>query len=153
MQIIEWAAHPHFHAATQIDKRRGERYCSRDPNAPAVVKGLPLTDRRRRQGHTDQDCLIRGINRSLLHFSWTRTKPCYGELWLLVRADYSAIVGRRAESICQRRSKHPRARLRLANRSFVECLPRFPLRQDDRSAHFNIMDRSRSHRILRNGRQ
>jgi hypothetical protein len=48
MQIIEWAAHPHFHAATQIDKRRGEWYCSRNPNVPAVVKGLPLTDRRRR---------------------------------------------------------------------------------------------------------
>src|SRR6185436_15374708 len=103
MQIIEWAAHPHFHAATQIDKRRGERYCSRDPNAPAVVKGLPLADRRGCQGNTDQDCPIRGISRRLLHFSWTRTKPRYGKLWLLVRADYSAIVGRRAENICQRR--------------------------------------------------
>lgn len=44
MQVIERAAHPHFHATTQIDKRRGERYGSCDANAPAVVKGLPLTD-------------------------------------------------------------------------------------------------------------
>jgi len=150
MQIIEGAAHPHFHAATQIDKRRGERYCSRDPNVPSFVKGLPLTDRRRSQGHTDQDCLIWGVNRSLLHFSWPRTKPCYGELRLLVRANYSAIVGRCTENFCQRRSKHPRARLRMANRSAVEGLLGFPMRQDERSAHSNIMDTSRSHRIRRN---
>src|SRR6266478_1749358 len=37
MQIIEWAAHPHFHAATQIDECRGERYRSRDANASPVV--------------------------------------------------------------------------------------------------------------------
>src|SRR5580700_6602325 len=44
VQVIERAAHPHFHAAVQIDERRGERYRSRDPNLLTVVKGLPLTD-------------------------------------------------------------------------------------------------------------
>ncbi len=38
----------------------------------------------------------------------------------------------------------------MANHSFVEGLLGFPLRRDDRSAHFNIMDTSRSHRIPRN---
>src|SRR5258707_6762646 len=48
MQIIEWAAHPHFHAATQIDECRGERYRSRDANASPVVNSSPLTNRCRR---------------------------------------------------------------------------------------------------------
>src|SRR5271154_2251935 len=46
MQIIEWAAGPHFHPAIQIDKRRGKRYCSRDPDASAVVDGFPLSNLR-----------------------------------------------------------------------------------------------------------
>ena len=44
VQVIERPAHPHFHAAIQIDERSGERYRSRDPNLLTVVKGLPLTD-------------------------------------------------------------------------------------------------------------
>src|ERR1700686_127618 len=44
VQVVERPAPPHFHAAVQIDERRGERYCSRDPNLLTVVYGLPLTD-------------------------------------------------------------------------------------------------------------
>jgi hypothetical protein len=44
VQVIERPAHPHFHAAIQIDERRGERYRSRDPNLLPVIKGLPLAD-------------------------------------------------------------------------------------------------------------
>src|ERR1700686_2653850 len=50
VQVIERPAHPHFHAAIQIDKRRGERYRARDPNLLPVVKGLPLTDCRGGKG-------------------------------------------------------------------------------------------------------
>src|SRR5437660_1752126 len=118
MQISERGAHPHFHGATQIDECRGERYRPCNANAPPVVNGSPLTNCRRCQGHADQDCLVRWIRRSLLHFSWTRTKARHGELWLLVRANYSAIVGRRAENVCQRRPRHSGSQLFGAPASF-----------------------------------
>src|SRR5712692_5973773 len=44
VQVIKRPMHPHFHAAIQIDERRGERYRSRDPNLLTVVKSFPLTD-------------------------------------------------------------------------------------------------------------
>lgn len=64
VQVIERPAHAHFHAAIQIDKRRGERYRSRDPDVFPVVKGLPLNDCRGRKGDADQRCLIRRIGRA-----------------------------------------------------------------------------------------
>src|SRR4029077_9498284 len=140
VQIIERPAHPHFHAAIQIDERRGERYRSRDPNLLSVVKRLPLTDCRGRKGHADQDRLIRGIHRGLLHVSGTRTKARYSELWFLIRANRPAVVGRRSKYIRQGRSEHQSVRLRTANRPYVAFLFPFATWQDDRSSHGYIMD-------------
>src|SRR5216684_175680 len=151
VQVVERPAHPHFHLAVQIDECRGERYRPRDPNAFPVVKGFPLTDCRGRKGHADQDCLIWGVHRSLLHVSRTRAKARHGELWFLIRANRPAVVGRRSENIRQRRSEHQRVRLRVANRRYFAFLSPDATWQDDRSAHSNIMDASRTRRIPRTG--
>ena len=137
----------------------------------AIRKSLPLPDRRRCQGHADQDGLIRGILRSLLHFSWPRAKSRHGELWLLVRANHPAVAVRRAENIRQRRSEHQRVRLVMARRlrsrlmsegnlfhyprqrSFrfksplADSLAPFTRRRDDRSAHTESIVSRRSCRI------
>src|SRR5260370_10084427 len=42
VQAIEWPAHPHFHAAIQIDECRWERYRPRNPNALPVLQCCPL---------------------------------------------------------------------------------------------------------------
>jgi hypothetical protein len=151
VQVIERPSHPHFHAAVQIYKCRGERYRSRDPYVFPVVKGFPLTDCGGCKGYADQDRLIRGIHRSLLHVSGTRTKARHGELWFLIRANRPAVVGRRFEYIRKGRSEHQRVRLAVANRLCVSFLSPYATRQDDRSAHSHIMDASRTRRIPRTG--
>jgi hypothetical protein len=70
MQVIERPAHLDFQAAI---------HCSG------------------REGHTDQDCLIRRIHRGLPHIAWTRAKARHSKLWLLIRANRPAVVGRCSE--------------------------------------------------------
>src|SRR5271154_4731822 len=128
MQVVEWPAHPHFHAATQVNKCRSKRYCPRNPDASSVINRSPLSDRGWCEGDTDQDCTIRWINRSLLHFPWARTQASHGELWLLVGASCPALVGRRTKNICQRQSIHSCVLLRATQRSSVAGIPIFQFR-------------------------
>jgi len=54
--------------------------------------------------------------------SLDRAKARHSELWLLVRANYPAVVGRRSENVRQGQSKHQRVRLSIVNRLYVAFL-------------------------------